>query len=411
MAILSISAKLSWEIFIWIGKGRFFCITIQFYVLSKKDQIKELISAGNIKEVLEIFKKIFSKPENKPIKDNVISLLARYCTNELNKSNRLITTDEWQTEKNTIVWGTIEIINSLGDETIDSLPEKLIDELFNEIIKTTNKKKSNKLKWSLVIFIGIIGLIVLVYLTISDSSKKAVYENPKISISMSKMIPAGDYPIGTRSSDYDSLALEFGCSQTVFSDDLPFGKYRVDSFKISKFEISVSQYRKFLEASPGYPAPQNWSQQWQQGQGANFPVTLVSHDDAAAFCNWLSEETGEKYRLPTDIEWEVAARGTDERTFPWGDMPLSDRVICLSCGRPVKVNGFSLNQSPFGAQNMSGNVAEWTSSNCETGAVIKGGSWGVTGGNPAPFRCAHRQCKAPDKPEKTIGFRILQEIN
>lgn len=126
----------------------------------------------------------------------------------------------------------------------------------------------------------------------------------------------------------------------------------LDAFYISKYEVTNAQWKAFRE-DPGYDNPQFWPNgivmpkdqipYWTQPNnhgGAlpghdNYPVLGVNWDAAVAYCNWLSAKTGKKYRLPTEAEWEKAARGTDQRKYPWGNdidatKPTSFRTLTSS---------------------------------------------------------------------------------
>ena len=106
----------------------------------------------------------------------------------------------------------------------------------------------------------------------------------------------------------------------------------------------------------------------------DYPLLGVNWDSAAAYCNWLSAKTGKKYRLPTEAEWEKAARGTDQRRYPWGnniDRSYANYVGAqpFDTGRPAGFYDGSKrgdlqthsNASPYGAFDMAGNVMEWCS--------------------------------------------------
>lgn len=164
----------------------------------------------------------------------------------------------------------------------------------------------------------------------------------------------------------------------------------LDAFYIGKYEVTNGDWRRFRDDA-GYADPKFWPNGWvvpkdqvpywtqanNHGGGTPnsdpFPVLGVNWDSAVAYCNWLSAKTGKKYRLPTEAEWEKAARGTDGRKFPWGntiDRSVANYVGAQSfdTGREV---GFydgtkrgdlqtKSNASPYGAFDMAGNVMEWT---------------------------------------------------
>ncbi len=99
------------------------------------------------------------------------------------------------------------------------------------------------------------------------------------------------------------------------------------------------------------------------GQKADHPVTQVSWDDAVAFAQWVSQVTGRNVRLPTEAEWEKAARGTDGRIYPWGDIWDKTKLNSFEGGRgdTTQVGKYSPEgDSPYGAADMAGNVWEWT---------------------------------------------------
>jgi len=138
-------------------------------------------------------------------------------------------------------------------------------------------------------------------------------------------------------------------------------------FRIARFPVTNLQYKLFLDANPRYPEPQNWNHRaFPTGQEC-YPVTGVNWEDAQAFCQWYG------CRLPTELEWEKAARGNDGRTFPWGNTWAAGKY-CNSkeanLGRPTPVDRYPLGVSPFGVWDLCGNTWEWTAEK-----VLRGGSW------------------------------------
>ena len=131
------------------------------------------------------------------------------------------------------------------------------------------------------------------------------------------------------------------------------------AFEIARFPVTVAEYAYFVRTGQHEPG------QWQVQLGKlDHPVVCVSWYDAVAYATWLAECTGQSWRLATEAEWEKAARGTDGRIFPWGD--TFDKARCNTKESGVKtttpVGNYSNGASPYGAQDMAGNVWEWTSS-------------------------------------------------
>jgi len=134
----------------------------------------------------------------------------------------------------------------------------------------------------------------------------------------------------------------------------------VDAFEIDQFEVTNEQFEKFV-AETGYvtdagkAGDTSW-RYWAKDK-PNHPVVKVSWNDATAFCEWAEK------RLPTEAEWEKAARGTDGRTYPWGNTWDEDKVNAKESGYrgTTIVGSFPSGASPYGVMDMAGNVAEWTS--------------------------------------------------
>lgn len=155
------------------------------------------------------------------------------------------------------------------------------------------------------------------------------------------VIPAGDYIVGNDSGPAAAR---------------PRHTERVGAFRIGRTEVTVGAYERFIIATQA-PAP------WPSGAkpSAQLPVTHVPWGDAANYCAWKYSAGG---RLPTEIEWEAAARGARGRAYPYGDVPQSASANTESAHRagPAPVGSFPRGATPDGLQDMSGNVWEWTSS-------------------------------------------------
>lgn len=209
-------------------------------------------------------------------------------------------------------------------------------------------------------------------------------------------------------------------------DEGPAHQVTLDAFDIDVFEVTNLQYQHFIEQA-GRRAPDHFaSRQFPSGK-ADHPVTFVTWFDAQAYCQWAEK------RLPTDQEWEKAARGSDGRTFPWGNdfkmhaanTPVRWGVIGQE-GDTTPVGAFADGVSPYGLFDVSGNVWEWTGSwylpypgnnrdsenYGEKYRTLKGGSW---------WDCSFYQCGisapvfnrsffSPKVKNATFGFRCARDV-
>jgi formylglycine-generating enzyme len=151
---------------------------------------------------------------------------------------------------------------------------------------------------------------------------------------------------------------EMGCDagQDV---ERPVHRVWVDSFTIAETQVTVAEYAKFLDATLR-PPPPTWND--PNFNHPEHPATAVSWFEATAYCEWLSETTGTHYRLPSEAEWERAARGgVDGKLFPWGDDPPQSRPhydsLWKSGPEPVRRSG----PNAYGLYEMCENVHEWCS--------------------------------------------------
>jgi serine/threonine-protein kinase len=139
--------------------------------------------------------------------------------------------------------------------------------------------------------------------------------------------------------------------------DMPAYTYIAPPFFMDKTEVTNAEYQKFVDAT-NRPAPPIWKgAHFPDGQD-NYPVTDVTWEDAKAYAAWAGK------RLPTEEEWEFAARGTDGRLFPWGNKPQPDAANVKGAGESklMPVGQFPSGASPFGLLDMIGNAWEWTAS-------------------------------------------------
>lgn len=153
--------------------------------------------------------------------------------------------------------------------------------------------------------------------------------------------------------------------------DMPLRRELVSPFLIAETEVTNEQYREFVKATR-HQSPQHWEREEYPPGTATEPVTRVTWQDAEAYCKWLSTQLGATVRLPTEAEWEFAARGASAARYPWGNEWKKEAARSEETGGKVSaVKSFALNRSPFGAFDMAGNVWEWTREKvAKTDAVI-----------------------------------------
>ena len=147
----------------------------------------------------------------------------------------------------------------------------------------------------------------------------------------------------------------------------PTQQVELHEFWIDKFEVTNAEYAQFVSET-GREAPARWPEDKVPSGEEKHPVDGVDWDSAVAYCQWANK------RLPTEAEWEVAARGTEGLLFPWGNSP---RDVSLPASGTYEVGSNTDNQSPFGAFDMGGNVWEWVG---EPYASVESGNQLLRGG-------------------------------
>jgi formylglycine-generating enzyme required for sulfatase activity len=184
-------------------------------------------------------------------------------------------------------------------------------------------------------------------------------------------------------------------------DDEPVRRnVQVSSFQVGRHPVTVWEYEFFLEETRGVEAPVNWEEQRKHPAR---PVTHVSWHDAERYCQWCG------CRLPTEEQWEFAARGEEGRRFPWGsEAPDETRAhFADRSGTPSPVGLFADGDTPDGVSGLAGNVWEWTrSEHKDWGMVVRGGSWD---GVSRYLRAAGRYGYRPDVRFDYFGFRCVRE--
>ncbi|MBN1837990.1 MAG: SUMF1/EgtB/PvdO family nonheme iron enzyme [Spirochaetales bacterium] len=183
-------------------------------------------------------------------------------------------------------------------------------------------------------------------------------------------------------------------------------------FYIDLYPVTNALYGMYLEDTGAESFPEYWDN--PRFNQPDRPVIGVAHAEAVRFAAWLSGQLGVVKRLPTEDEWEKAARGGLTVIYPWGDGSPSDgpRANYNGNGRffyeTSPVGSYESGKNPYGLYDMAGNVWEWTSSRLETGSLIaKGGSW-MDG--PGDLRISNRRELDPFKRYADVGFRLIREV-
>ncbi len=176
-------------------------------------------------------------------------------------------------------------------------------------------------------------------------------------------VPGGTFIMGSTDEQVQALLSQYRNIEYILRSEYPQHELFVDAFRISKYPVTNGQYARFVAAT-GHRAPDHWRGSEPPSELLNHPVVNVSWHDAVAYCAWLSQERGETVRLPSEAEWEKAARGSDGRTYPWGENEVAQRcnMFDTGIGNTSPVGIFSQGASPYGCLDMAGNVWEWTSS-------------------------------------------------
>ncbi|MCC6208734.1 MAG: SUMF1/EgtB/PvdO family nonheme iron enzyme [Gammaproteobacteria bacterium] len=277
-------------------------------------------------------------------------------------------------------------------------------------------------------------------------------------------IPAGDFLFGSDAHDTGTDSQDLGLNKPLYLDEHPRRKIHLDAFLIDRFEVTNADYRAFVIAE-NYWLPDPWQGngflltrpvievaevatlrqlaaetfrlnrdthmldkdtlldaiEAKRSQLEDLPVSGVSWEDARRYCAWAGK------RLPTEREWEKAARGAEGREFPWGDDWSLERV---NAGRGeesgvMPVGSLPAGRSPYGVDDMAGNVMEWVSDwyqpypgndqpskdYGERFKVTRGGGWGGVGHYVMShfYRSAYRFYLVPESRFEDLGFRCASD--
>jgi formylglycine-generating enzyme required for sulfatase activity len=250
------------------------------------------------------------------------------------------------------------------------------------------------------------------------------------------LIPGGEFIMGSKDNNKksphkspagehdnddnidDKLLQKASADKNDNDDEKPTHKVSLDSYYIYKMPVTVKQYLAFCAAT-GYAQPEKPPWGWQD----DHPIVNVSWNDANAYAHWAGAQ------LPTEAQWEKAARGANGQTYPWGSDWDTHKLQCSKAksgdaGATAAVGSFVEGASPYGVLDMAGNVWQWCADwyrenyyqvspnrnpsgpeSSPDGHVMRGGSW--SDNSPKYFRCAFRFRDLPDHKSTLLGFRCV----
>ncbi len=288
-------------------------------------------------------------------------------------------------------------------------------------------------------------MVLFVQIQFALDSKEMQFDKKVLQIDWVK-IPAGKFEMGSN-------------VKNRWKNEGPVHDVILDTYSISKHEITVGQFKKFVkeakyitEVEKKGSASLLVNGKWTNVKTANWknpgflqkdshPVVLITSGDAKMFCKWLSKKTGKKIYLPTEAQWEKAARGTDGRTYPWGNSKLSgDKLNCEDVNMKIKgwgdksiddgfgytspVGTYPAGASIYNVMDMAGNVWEWCRDQYQkdyylksekvnpkgpltgNGNTFRGGGWYC---GPKTVRTTVRGGHGVNYNDSGLGFRIVWE--
>ena len=229
-------------------------------------------------------------------------------------------------------------------------------------------------------------------------------------------IPAGDFMMGCNE------AVDNQCQD----DEKPYHKVYLDAYYVNKYEVTVAEYEKCVNSGKCEAPSTGGSCNWGNSDRGNHPVNCGDWSQASAYCGWAGK------RLPTEAEWEKAARGTDGRVYPYGNQfdcgKSCNSVSPCSHNSTCPVGSYAQDKSPYGVMDMAGNVWEWVQdwyegtyyknsatqnpqgpSSGSAHRALRCGSWQSLG-TPGDWRASGRNWDNPTGRDVNIGFRCVRGV-
>ncbi len=260
------------------------------------------------------------------------------------------------------------------------------------------------------------GLCVLLAAFLAFGSYTLLMPKPAAANGEMILVPAGEFTMGLTEAQLEKVE-QLGGSAARNGNALPAHKVNLPAYYIDTYEVTNDDYKKFVDAT-GHTPPEHWEGGKIPPKKGKHPVVFVTMGDAAAYAKWAGK------RLPTEAEWEKAARGTDGRLFPWGNKYKRKRANTDEARKngTTPVGSFKKGISPYGLFDMAGNVWEWTTDNYlpypgsphkdefygKERFVVRGGSWFDV---KSEAISAARSKFTPPSADETLGFRCAKDAN
>jgi formylglycine-generating enzyme required for sulfatase activity len=243
-----------------------------------------------------------------------------------------------------------------------------------------------------------------------------------------RLVPAGSFMMGSNADTAVAECEQFGidCERESFINEEPVHEVYLDAYFIDKYEVTNKLYEACVNARVCSPPIQNWSFNQDDYYGNpkfyDYPVVFVNWDMAETYCEWRAA------KLPTEAQWEKAARDNDGRIFPWGN-DIDDKYANFDqiIHDTTMVSQYEKGKSPYGVYDLAGNTIEWVydwysetyyqnspssnpmgpSTDQGDGRVVRGGSWF----DKEKIRSAYRSGWGPAENADGLGFRCAMNVN
>ncbi|MCE2571451.1 formylglycine-generating enzyme family protein [Motilimonas eburnea] len=257
----------------------------------------------------------------------------------------------------------------------------------------------------------------------------AILLDPRIDPLKPKMarIQAGDYQLGLDLNDLDTEMQEMekiGIGKSWIEKETPRFSCKLSAFAIGQYLVTNIEYLHFINDNPDAEIPSSWQNGSFPQSRSNHPVYSISKSTANQYCDWLSQKTGRRFSLPSEVQWEVATGNEQYQQFIWGDKFNKEFCNSLELGliTTTPVGCFKESRSCYGVYDLAGNVEEWTSSLYEPypgGVFIEDGfsqadpkhpitRGGGFNGHFDLTRCTRRHSLGPITP---LGFRLCESFD